>query len=200
MGLVGFAISFSRTFGGYVAAANIGMLLAFVIAVTIPGSADVVPARVGGWAIAGLIATGAAVALWPLFERVTTHHQAAKALLAVADLVEGMWSAAGEGDLPRLEEAAREKVETARHAHAAMAKRPTGSARRARGFAQLLIELERVLEIVERPFTEQRPVVRPGLAEGDRLVASVVAALRSSARPRRGDRERTRPDSRHAQI
>jgi uncharacterized membrane protein YccC len=62
-----------------------------------------------------------------------------------------------------------------------MAKRPSGPARRARGFAQLLIELERVLEIVERPFTEQRPVVRPGLAEGDRLVAAVVAALRSSA-------------------
>src|SRR5713226_8129167 len=181
MGLVGFAISFSRTFGGYVAEANIGMLLAFVIAVTIPGSADVVPARVGGWAIAGLISTGAAVALWPLFERVTTHHQAAKALLAVADLVEGMRSAAGESDLPRLEEAARQKVETARHAHAAMAKRPTGPARRARSFAQLLIELERVLEIIERPFTEQRPVVRPGLAEGDRLVTSVVAALRSSA-------------------
>ena len=179
--LVGFAISFSRTFGGYVAAANIGMLLAFVIAVTIPGSANVIPARVGGWAIAGLISTGAAVALWPLFERVTTHHQAAKALLAVADLVEGMRSAAGESDLPRLEEAARQKVETARHAHAAMAKRPTGPARRARSFAQLLIELERVLEIIERPFTEQRPVVRPGLAEGDRLVTSVVAALRSSA-------------------
>src|SRR5260370_5072059 len=92
-----------------------------------------------------------------------------------------MRSAAGESDLPRLEEAARQKVETARHAHAAMAKRPTGRARRARAFAQLLIELERVLEIIERPFTEQRPVVRSGLAEGDRLVTSVVAALRSSA-------------------
>src|SRR5258708_5240251 len=111
--LVGFAISFSRTFGGYVAAANIGMLLAFVIAVTIPGSADVIPARVGGWAIAGLISTGAAVALWPLFERVTTHNQAAKALLAVADLVEGMRSAAGDSDLPRLEEAARHKGQVA---------------------------------------------------------------------------------------
>src|SRR5260370_29993621 len=62
-----------------------------------------------------------------------------------------------------------------------MAKRPTGPARRARAFAQLLIELERVLEIIERPFTEQRAVVRPGLAQGDRLVTSVVAALRSSA-------------------
>ena len=37
--LVGFVISFSRILGGYFAAANIGMLLAFVIAVTIPAPA-----------------------------------------------------------------------------------------------------------------------------------------------------------------
>src|SRR6202049_1264604 len=36
MFVVGFAISFSRIFGGYVAAANLRMLLAFVIAVMIP--------------------------------------------------------------------------------------------------------------------------------------------------------------------
>jgi uncharacterized membrane protein YccC len=177
---VGFAISFSRIFGGYVAAANIGMLLAFVIAVTIPASADVIPARVGGWAIAGLISTLAAVALWPRFERVTTHNQAAKALFAIADLVECMRSEMGERDLPRLEEVARQKVEAARQGYAAMAKRPIGPARRDRAYAQLLIQLERVIRIIERPFTENRTATRPGLAEGDRLIASVAAALRSS--------------------
>jgi hypothetical protein len=45
MFIVGFAISFSRIFGGYVAAANLGMLLSFVIAVTIPASPDVIPER-----------------------------------------------------------------------------------------------------------------------------------------------------------
>jgi len=40
MFLVAFAITFSRIFGGYVAAANIGMILSFVIAVSIPASAD----------------------------------------------------------------------------------------------------------------------------------------------------------------
>ena len=38
--LIGFGVSFSRVLGGYVAAANLGMLLAFVIAVTIPAPAD----------------------------------------------------------------------------------------------------------------------------------------------------------------
>src|SRR5258708_39124890 len=104
MFLVGFAISFSRIFGGYVPAANIGMLLAFVIAVTIPAPADAIPARIGGWAIAGLISTVAAVALWPRFERVTMHRPAAKASLALADLIEGMSSAPGR-DLPALQAA-----------------------------------------------------------------------------------------------
>ena len=181
MFLVGFAISFSRIFGGYVAAANIGMLLAFVIAITIPASADAIPDRVGGWAIAGLISTAAAVALWPRFERVTTHNQTAKALLAIANLVEGMRSEKGERDLPRLQEVARQKVQAAREGYAAMAKRPIGPARRERAYAQLLIQLERVIGIVESPFTEHRTAVRPGLAEGDQLIGSVAAALRSSA-------------------
>jgi uncharacterized membrane protein YccC len=179
--VVGFGISFSRIFGGYVAAANIGMLLAFVIAVTIPASADVIPARVGGWTIAGLISTVAAVAMWPRFERVTTHKQAAKALFAIADLVECMRSEMGDRDLPGLQEVARQKVDAARQGYAAMARRPIGPARRDRAYAQLLIQLERVIRIVDRPFTENRTAMRPGLAEGDRLIASVAAALRASA-------------------
>jgi len=178
--LVGFAISFSRVFGGYVAAANLGMILAFVIATTIPGSADVIPARVGGWLIAGLISTAAAVALWPRFERVAAHHLAAKALPAIADLVEAMRSQGVERDLPRLQEIARQKVDAARVGYATMAKRPFGPGRRDRAFAELLIELDRIVQIVQRPFHEQS-VVRPGLLEADRLVSSVVSALRSSA-------------------
>jgi uncharacterized membrane protein YccC len=181
MFVVGFAISFSRIFGGYVAAANIGMLLAFVIAVTIPAPADAIAARIGGWAIAGLISTAAAVALWPRFERLATHRQAAQALMAIADLVEGMQSKQSDSDLPRLQQAAHDKVEAARHGYAAMAKRPIGPARRDRAYAQLLIQLERVIGFVERPFTEHRMATRPGLAEGDRLIASVAAELRSSA-------------------
>ena len=181
MFLVGFVISFAKVFGGYIAAANTGMLLAFVIAVTIPGPAMVIPDRVGGWTIAGLVSTLAAVLLWPRFERVTMQNQAASALLAVADLVDGTWSGAGGRDLPRLEEAARQAMQAARQGYTAMAKRPTATARRDRAFVQLLIELETILQMTAEPFNVGRPEVQPGLSEADRLVAVVVAALRSSA-------------------
>ncbi len=138
MFVVGFTISFSRIFGGYFAAANLGMLLAFVIAVTIPAPPDVIPARVGGWAMAGLISTGAAIALWPRFERVMTDKLAATALLAVADLVEGMRPGAGDVEFMHLQDAARAAVQEARQAYAVMGKRPIAPARRDRAFIQML--------------------------------------------------------------
>jgi len=181
MGIIGFAVSFSRVFGGYVAAANTGMLLAFVIAVTIPAPLDAIPARVGGWAIAGLVSTVAAVALWPRFERVTMHRRAAKALLAITDVIAAMNTAANAGDLQTLKEAARRAEQAARQQYTAMAKRPAAPASRDRAFVQLLIELEKIVQVIDRPFSEDRPLVRPGLPESDRLVNSIVAALRSSA-------------------
>jgi uncharacterized membrane protein YccC len=179
--IVGFVISFSRIFGGYIAAANTGMLLAFVIAVTIPGPTSVIPARVGGWTMAGLVSTLAAVTLWPRFERVTMQQQAANAVTAIAAVIQGMSSTADERELPRLTQAARQVVQSAQHDFTAMAKRPTAPARHDRAFAQLLIEMDRIVHVFERPFHEDRPTVRPGLPEGDRLVATLVAALHASA-------------------
>src|SRR6202011_5080132 len=179
MFVVGFAIAFSRVFGGYVAAAQTGMLLSFVIAVSIPAPASAIPARVGGWVMAGLISTLAGVFLWPRFERVTLRKQAAKACLAIAALVEAL--RVNDRDLPQRVEAARQAERAARQAYAATAKRPAGPARRDRAFVQLLTELQRVVDFIERPFQQPRVSVRPCIAEGDRLAAVIVSALRGSA-------------------
>src|SRR4029077_14254271 len=88
--LVGFVISFASLLGGYIAAAQTGLLLAFVISITVPAPATAVPARVAGWTFAGLHATLAATFLWPRFERVKLRQHAAKACLAIANLVDGL--------------------------------------------------------------------------------------------------------------
>src|SRR5258708_150560 len=163
MFIVGFAISFSRIFGGYFAAANLGILLAFVIARPSPAPPTPIPARVGGWAIAGLISTVAAIVLWPRFERVMTNNLAAKALVAVADLVEGMRPGGDDGIFPGLPEAARSAVQAARGAYAMMGKRPIAPARRDRAFVQLLIECERILDIIDRPFNHNLAPLPPHL-------------------------------------
>jgi uncharacterized membrane protein YccC len=179
MFVVGFTIAFSRVFGGYVAAAQTGMLLSFVIAVSIPAAATAIPARVGGWVMAGIISTLAGVFLWPRFERVKLRKQAAKACLAIANLVEAMRT--NDRELPHLLEAAREAEHSARQAYTATAKRPAGPTRRDRAFVQLLTELQRIVDIIERPFQQPRVSLRPCLAESDRLSAVIVAALRASA-------------------
>ena len=179
MFVVGLTIAFSRVFGGYLAAAQTGMLLSFVIAVSIPAPASAIPARVGGWVMAGLISTLAGVFLWPRFERIKLRKQAAKACLAVASLIEAM--RANHGELPRLIEAARQSARAARDAYTATAKRPAGPTRRDRAFVQLLTEVQRIVDMIERPFQQPRVLQRPCLAEGDRLAAVTVAALRGSA-------------------
>jgi uncharacterized membrane protein YccC len=185
--LVGFAISFTRVFGGYVAAANTGLLLSFVVAVSIPAADNAIPMRVGGWAIAGLVSTLAAVALWPRFERVTMDRDTAKALNAIADLVQGVGSGLGASDMQALQGEASEAVDKARQGFVNIAKRPTATARRDRAFAELITEIDRILDVIERPFNADRPVVRPGIAETDQLVEAVVAVLRSSASVLKGD-------------
>src|SRR6202521_5737554 len=179
MFVVGFTIAFSRVFGGYVAAAQTGMLLSFVIAVSIPAPASASPARVGGWVMAGIISTLAGVFLWPRFERAMLRKHAAKACLAIAALVEALRT--NDRDLPRLLEAARQAEQAARRAYAATAKRPARPTRRDRAFVQLLTELQRVVDIIERPFQQPRVRLRPCIAEGDRLAAVIVSALRRSA-------------------
>jgi uncharacterized membrane protein YccC len=179
--LVGFGISFATVFGGYITAAQTGLLLAFVIAQSVPASAGTVPSRIAGWAFAGVLATLAAVFLWPRFERVTLHKTAAKACLSVAQLVEGLGRGAADRDLPPLLEAARRAVATARQEYAATSKRPAGPTRRDRAFLQLLVELQRIVDTVEHPFEQARNAAPPGIEETDHLVAATVAALRSSA-------------------
>src|SRR6266550_2904329 len=179
MFVVGFAIALSRVFGGYVAAAQTGMLLSFVIAVSIPAPASAIPARVGGWVMAGLISTLAGVFLWPRFERVKFRKQAAKACLAIANLVDAMRT--NDRELPRLLDAAREAEHAARQAYTATAKRPAGPTRRDRAFVQLLTEMQRTVDIIERPFQQPRVSVRPCLGESDHLATVIVAALRASA-------------------
>ena len=179
--LVGFAISFASVFGGYVAAAQTGLLLAFVISESVPAPAGAVPARIAGWAFAGVLATLAAVFLWPRFERVKLRQYAARASLAVANLVEGLGPGAADRELPRLLKAARRTEAEARQQYAATAKRPAGPTRRDRAFVQLLIELQGMVDIVEHPFEQTSKPTRAGLEETDHLTAATVAALRSSA-------------------
>jgi uncharacterized membrane protein YccC len=186
--LVGMAVSFAGVFGGYASAAQTALLLAFVLAVSISAPPAALAPRLGGWLIAGTVSLLAGVFLWPRFEQVALHRQAASACRALAALIEAQRSRAASPDLAQ--EQVREAAATAeaavsavRQAYAATPMRPAGPARRDRAFVELLSELERIVEFTAQP-PSQQPLLsahHPCLLEGNRLASTVVQTLAASA-------------------
>jgi len=179
--VLGFTVAFGGVFGGYVAAPQTALLLAFVLAVSILAPLSAIPTRVGGWLLAGAVSTLAGLFLWPWFERVALRKQAAAACIAVAALV------ASERHHPRddatapLTEVARGAVAAVRGEYVHTSMRPAGPTSHDRAFVELITQIEQIVDLLERPFYEQRQTFRPCTDEGRHLAAAVTAALRASA-------------------
>lgn len=179
--VVALGVSFAAVFGGYIAAAQTALLLAFVLAVALPAPVSAIPTRLAGWALAGVVSTLAGVFLWPWFERVALRKRAAEAILATADVVTALRRSPSADELNGLRDAARGAIQAIRSEYARTAMRPAGPARHDRAFVELVTELEQIVDISEAPFNEERPQRRPCIDEGDALTAAVTAALRQSA-------------------
>lgn len=67
--LVVFVVQFLGVFGGYVAAAQTALVLAFVVAVSLPATTAAGWSRVAGWTLAGGVSLAAGVLLWPRHAR-----------------------------------------------------------------------------------------------------------------------------------
>src|SRR5438132_6169743 len=89
MALVGFATLFAGVISGYLAAAATGALLTFVLPVTIPAPNSAIPDRLEGWGLATGVGICAVMLLWPPRRRADLGREAAGALHAVADLLDG---------------------------------------------------------------------------------------------------------------
>ena len=195
--VVGFALAFATIFGGYIAASQTGLLLAFVISISLPAPSSAIPGRVGGWMLAGLLSTLAAAFLWPRPEMGDLPARAANAFLAVAEVV--------SKSTPSSLTDAREAVRSARAEYAASARRPAGLSRTDRAYFEMFSTLDQVIDLIRRPFSTSKAKVRPCTAEGKRLTAAVLDALRASAAvleggapPDLGALDRARTDHRAA--
>jgi uncharacterized membrane protein YccC len=176
--VVGFLLAFTSIFGGYVATARTGLLLAFVISLSLPGPAADIPARVGGWMLAGFISTLAAAVLWP---RVEHARLAERTAAAVDGLVEVIRSLHHRQALAAAVASLRQAIERMRQEYSATSRRPAGLTRRDRAYFELFSELEQIADFAERPFTEIRRHVQTRIPEVAQLAAAVIATLRASA-------------------
>ena len=180
--LVVFSIEFAGVFGGYLAGSRVPLLMAFVLAASVPAPASAVPERMLGWLIGGCAATAAALVLWPLYERDVLRNAASAALRSLATLIAAT----------RVDPAAAEQNQSAvsalaglRIAYTQTAHRPGGPTRRDRALAQLVTELERARYFAIA--TADEPVgVNPCLAEGNLLASAVVSVFKASAEVLKG--------------
>jgi uncharacterized membrane protein YccC len=172
--VVAFVVTFAGLFGGYITAAQTAMLLAFIVAVSIPlpaaGVAGVLP-RLAGWGLAGAVATVAGTLLWPRHARTQVRQRAAEACRALALQVAEFVS-------PGRRNAARASVGETRGGHDAAPVRPAGPARRDRAMVGLVIDLERALEFAERLGRRAR---RPAVDEEGALLGEIAAMLDGTA-------------------
>jgi uncharacterized membrane protein YccC len=168
--LVATAMRFAGCFGNYYAASVSPVILAYVLAASVPAPVDSIPDRVLGWVVAGLVATVAALVLWPRRERMLIREAAATAASALADGVDSLANAAG----PSAEVTVRMDTAVDRLVQAAsVPRRPAGPSAHDESLAFLIDELQRI-----RLLMKDRPRMGMGSEQSAHLLPIVATALR----------------------
>jgi len=181
--LVVFVVQLLGVFGGYVVAAQTAMLLAFVVAVSIPAPVSDAWARVAGWTLAGGISLVAGVLLWPRHARTQVRQRAGEACRALVALL-------ADPGAPGVRDQARERVEETRRAYDQAPLRPAGPARGDRALIDLVVQLDRAHEFADRVAGADR---HPGTIPQERALRRTTGqVLEASADVMEG--ETARPD------
>ena len=178
--IVGSALAYAAVLRGYVATANMSVLLPFVIAATSgPGGIPELPERLAGFAIGVVTATLAAVLLWPVRSRSLLRQRLADLLVASANVIRAMWLPT-DNDTVDLDARLREMHQ----AHHAMREqydgrliRPGGATPRDRALMLMVDEATRL-----RIVLGWKPLVECGHFNLDRpLAQAIVKGLETTA-------------------
>lgn len=156
-----FCVRFVGSFGGYFGASVSPLILAFVLAASVPAPSSAVGDRVLGWVVAGLVSTVAALVLWPRRERLQLRDAARVAAGALADHVEQLASEAGP--TPDIA-AATDWAMNALVARSCVPQRPAGPSAHDAALAFLVDQLERIAVLVRTSRRERVPVDAVSLA------------------------------------
>ena len=181
MAVVGFAILFSGVINGYFAAAGTAAMLTFILPVTIRAPLSAIPARLEGWGLAVGAGICAVMLLWPARSRDRLRAAAARACLALADLVESELARDRSliGERASIADAA---VAELRRGFVATPYRPSGTTGRTAALASLVDELDWLQSFVAPSADWQHGLERALCREENgELMAAVVAVLRAGA-------------------
>ncbi len=195
MFLVVLVVSFSGIYSGYFAAGSTALILFYVVASGIPAPTSAIPARLEGVALAGGLATLAAVALWPLYLSDSLRERLSSGIAAVSKLLSALSFDADVDpeELERRRAAVRARALDIRTYQATMAaQRPAGPTDVQRAEMALLHGIERMGDVINRLIDDPDPGLAassPVRASRQALVATMVRSLDACAQslPDRGE-------------
>lgn len=182
--VVAFVLLFSGIVSSVLATATTPLVISFILAATLPGGAAAVPARVGGWLLAGAASLAGLFLLWPPPSREPLRLLAADACRALAEQLsaEVRCSESPETCTPAAGFAGCEV--TAQRASAAVALlqkgffaapyRPTGLSTGARRFLQVVDQVIWLRAVVDRRAAHLHEVSMGGEASEVQLLTSRV--------------------------
>jgi uncharacterized membrane protein YccC len=178
MAVLGFAIIFAGVFDAYVAAAQRGAILVFVLAVMVPADPAAIPLRLAGWGLAALLSVSAVLLLWPRRPQSAVREAAGEAALRLAELAEA--SAGGDRQgLAAASTKAGAAIREARRRFVSLPNRPSGSGGRIAALSRTIEHMSWLRPLAARPpGTDQ--VLALG-AEREEIDRGVPAVLRQIA-------------------
>jgi len=169
MGVVAFAVLFSGLINGYFAAGATAAMLTYILPVSMPVSASVIPDRLAGWGIACLVGISAQLLIWPTRPRDRLGPLIARACRELADVTESGGS---------VDEASK-AIGQLRDQFFATPYRPTGPTDSAQALTFIVDELDwfktRLLAPTAEP--EVAPLCRD---ENGEVIDATAAALRAA--------------------
>ena len=137
--VVAFVVLFAGVVSSLIGGTSQAAMLAFILAVMLPGSRSDLPARLAGWGIAVAIAVPVALFVWPPRDQDQIRLRAAALCRALADMLSLQQPAPGQGDtLVAMRQAARDLQATFRTS----ANRTAGLSTGARTLIRLVSEVE----------------------------------------------------------
>jgi uncharacterized membrane protein YccC len=189
--VVGFSIIFAGVFDEYVAAAQRGAILAFVLAAMVPADAAAIAPRIAGWGLAALLCTAAVLLLWPRRAPSMVRAATGEAATALADLAEAS-AAADREALAAASTAASDAIRDARRRFVSLPQRPSGNGGRLAALSRTIDHMGWLRPLAARPAGPDRLLeLGAERAEIDRWVPVVlrqIAARLHGAPPAAGPR------------
>ncbi|MEV6196390.1 FUSC family protein [Streptomyces sp. NPDC051920] len=184
--VVSFLVLFSGVVSSALAGASTSLLVSFVLAATLPGTAQAIPDRLAGWGLAGVTSLLAVRLLWPTPVRdplrdatATACRALAVQLRAEADCVLRGFGTADRTALGTVVNEANDAVTALRDAYFATPYRPTGLATSTRVLIRLVDEVLLLATVLDRVSVGEKATPSDAVVCGVKTAAADL--LRASA-------------------